>query len=42
MDYGSKVKDITNKVDKLELLMEKGTMDAGLIRYLPGMTNVGY
>ena len=39
IDYTSNFKHITDKVDKLELLMERGTMDVNLIKYLPGRTS---
>ena len=36
----SNFKDVFRKVDKLGDLLDKGTADASLIRYIPGLSNV--
>ena len=36
----SNLKDVFGKVDKLWDLWDKGTADASLIRYIPGLSNV--
>ena len=40
IDNQSNLKDVFGKVDKLGDLWEKGTADASLIRYIPGLSNV--
>ena len=40
IDKPSNLKDVFGKVDKLGDLWEKGTADASLIRYIPGLSNV--
>ena len=40
IDNPSNLKDVFGKVDKLGDLWEKGTADASLIRYIPGLSNV--
>ena len=40
IDNTSNLKDVFGKVDKLGDLWEKGTADASLIRYIPGLSNV--
>ena len=40
IDNASNLKDVFGKVDKLGDLWNKGTADASLIRYFPGLSNV--
>ena len=40
VDNTSNFKDVFRKVDKLGDLLDKGTADASLIRYIPGLSNV--
>ena len=40
IDNTCNLKDVFGKVDKLGDLCDKGTADASLIRYIPGLTNV--
>ena len=40
VDNTSNFKDVFGKVDKLGDLLDKGTADASLIRYIPGLSNV--
>ena len=40
IDNTSNLKDVFGKVDKLGDLWDKGTADASLIRYIPGLSNV--
>ena len=40
IDNASNLKDVFGKVDKLWDLWDKGTADASLIRYIPGLSNV--
>ena len=40
IDNTSNLKDVSGKVDKLRDLWDKGTTDASLIRYIPGLSNV--
>ena len=40
IDNTSNVKDVFGKVDKLGDLWDKGTADASLLRYIPGLSNV--
>ena len=40
IDNTSNLKDVFGKVDKLGDLWDKGTVNANLIRYIPGLSNV--
>ena len=40
IDNTSNLKDVFRKVDKLGDFWDKGTADASLIRYIPGLSNV--
>ena len=40
VDNTSNLKDVFGKVHKLGDLLDKGTADASLIRYIPGLNNV--
>ena len=40
IDNTSNLKDVFGKVDKLRDLWDKGTADASLIWYIPGLSNV--
>lgn len=40
IDYSTKFKDITDKVNKLKPLVGKGKVDAEFIRYLPYVTSI--
>ena len=40
IDNTSKLKDANGKVDELGDLWDKGKVDASLIRYIPGLSNV--
>ena len=42
INYGSDFKDVIYKIKKLEILMRKIRMDANLLKYLPGIMNIGY
>ena len=39
IDNTSNLKDVFGKVDKLGDLWDKGTTDASLVRYIPGLSN---
>ena len=40
IDNTSNLKDVFGKVDKLGDLWDKGMVNANLIRYIPGLSNV--
>ena len=39
-DYSADVRNMLNKIDKLESFYETGKMDFNLISYIPGLTNI--
>lgn len=40
VDYTVDLKNIINKLNKLEILYDRGSMDSDLIRYIPGLSNI--
>ena len=42
VDYSASVDDLVKKVKKLKNLYEKGTTDADVLRYVPGMNKIMY
>ena len=42
VDYLADFNNILNKLDKLKLLHDRGSMDADMMRYIPGLSKVFY
>ena len=42
VDYSADFNNMVNKLDKLKMLYDRGSMDADMMRHIPGLSKIFY